>query len=40
MHAGESLGEEDGRQDEFPAAVKNSQLVMECLPLDDEDALE
>ncbi len=25
----------DGRQDEFLAALKNSQMAMECIPLDD-----
>jgi hypothetical protein len=25
----------DGRQDEFLAALKNSQIAMECIPLDD-----
>jgi hypothetical protein len=25
----------DGRQDEFLAALKNSQMAMECVPLDD-----
>jgi hypothetical protein len=29
----------DGRQDEFLAAVKNSGLAMECLPLDDASRL-
>ena len=28
----------EGRQDEFLAAVKNSRLAMECLPLDDDSA--
>lgn len=27
----------DGREDEFLAAVKNSQLAMECIPLGDDD---
>jgi hypothetical protein len=25
----------DGRQDEFLAALKNSQMAMECIPLDN-----
>jgi hypothetical protein len=25
----------DGRQDEFLAALKNSQMAMECIPLDE-----
>lgn len=29
----------DGREDEFLAAVKNSQMAMECLPLGDDDAM-
>jgi hypothetical protein len=27
----------DGRDEEFLAAVKNSQLAMECIPLGDDD---
>lgn len=27
----------DGREDDFLAAVKNSRLAMECVPLGDED---
>lgn len=28
---------DDARQDEFLAAVKNSQMAMECEPLEDDD---
>lgn len=28
----------DGREDEFVDALRNSQMVMECVPLDEEPA--